>query len=116
MRKVRRWKTGRKKAGRKDVKGHPIKNSLKKARKLARTATECHLIQTHSWEKAREMARKFQQDKGGNCFSLGWGSTTGDIIMQYQGHDNIYGCRKYKGKEPFYHSMTERHSTQKNSW
>ena len=59
MRKERRRRTGRKKAGRKNAKGHSIQNSFKKARELARNATEGHLIQTHSWEKAREMVRKF---------------------------------------------------------
>jgi hypothetical protein len=43
MRMERRWKTGRKKAG----------------RELAGNATEGHLNKMHSWEKAREMARKF---------------------------------------------------------
>jgi hypothetical protein len=34
------------------------------------------LIQTPSREKAREMARKLQQDKGENGFSLGEGYYT----------------------------------------
>jgi hypothetical protein len=115
IRKERRWKIGRKKAGRKTTKSHAIQNSLEKAREFAWNVTEGHLIQTHSWEKASEMAGKFWQDKEEKCFSLGEGSTTGDVIMQYQGHDNINGCKKYRGKEPLYHSMTERHLTQENS-